>query len=101
MRASGRRPTLRQGESGSASQITEDQLGLDKSQHRDVQRRLTRLGFDVKATGRLDETTRAVITRWQAARAYPKSGYLNVLQHKALQSEILAKPRLGGVQRRL
>jgi hypothetical protein len=31
-----------------------------------------------------------VITRWQAARGYPKSGYLNVLQHKALQSEILA-----------
>jgi hypothetical protein len=31
-----------------------------------------------------------VITRWQAARGYPKSGYLNTLQHKALQSEILA-----------
>jgi len=25
-----------------------------------------------------------VITRWQAARGYPKSGYLNKLQHKAL-----------------
>ena len=31
-----------------------------------------------------------MITRWQAARGYPKSGYLNALQHKALQSEILA-----------
>jgi hypothetical protein len=31
-----------------------------------------------------------VITRWQAARGYPKSGYLNNLQHKALQSEIVA-----------
>ena len=29
-----------------------------------------------------------MITRWQAARGYPKSGYLNALQHKALQSEI-------------
>jgi uncharacterized caspase-like protein len=73
-----------------ASQTTEDQLGLDKSQRRDVQRRLTSLGFDVKATGKFDDTTRTVITRWQAARGYPKSGYLNALQHKALQSEILA-----------
>jgi uncharacterized caspase-like protein len=72
-----------------ASQTTEDQLGLDKSQRRDVQRRLTSLGFDVKASGKFDESTRTVITRWQAARSYPKSGYLNALQHRALQSEIL------------
>jgi hypothetical protein len=31
-----------------------------------------------------------VISRWQAARGYPKSGYLNSLQHKALLSEIVA-----------
>jgi hypothetical protein len=76
--------------SDEATQVTEDQLGLDKGQRRDVQRRLTGLGFDIKATGKFDETTRAVITRWQAARGYPKTGYLNALQHKALQSEILA-----------
>jgi uncharacterized caspase-like protein len=73
-----------------ATQVTEDQLSLDKGQRRDVQRRLTGLGFDVKATGKFDEATRAVITRWQAARGYPKTGYLNTMQHKALQSEILA-----------
>jgi hypothetical protein len=73
-----------------ATQISEDQLGLDRSQRRDVQRRLTSLGFDIKASGKFDEATRSVITRWQAARGYPKSGYLNALQHKALQSEILA-----------
>ena len=73
-----------------ASQLTEDQLGLDRNQRRDVQRRLTGLGFDIKASGKFDANTRAVITRWQAARGYPKSGYLNALQHKALQSEILA-----------
>jgi len=55
-----------------------------------VQRRLTGLGFDIKDTGKFDETTRTVITRWQAVRGYPKSGYLNAMQHKALQSEILA-----------
>ena len=73
-----------------ANQITEDQLGLDRSQRRDVQRRLTGLGFDIKSSGKFDEATRTVITRWQAARGYPKTGYLNALQHKALQSEILA-----------
>jgi hypothetical protein len=31
-----------------------------------------------------------VITRWQAARGYPRSGYLNKLQHKALLAEIVA-----------
>jgi peptidoglycan hydrolase-like protein with peptidoglycan-binding domain len=73
-----------------ANQTTEDQIGLDKGQRRDVQRRLTGLGFDVKATGQFDAPTRAVITRWQAARGYPKSGYLNRLQHKALLTEIVA-----------
>jgi uncharacterized caspase-like protein len=73
-----------------ASQITEDQIGLDKSQRRDVQRRLNGLGFDTKVTGKFDENTRSVITRWQAARGYPKSGFLNRMQHKALQSEIVA-----------
>jgi len=55
-----------------------------------VQRRLTGLGFDTKVTGKFDEQTRAVITRWQAARGYPKSGYLNKLQHKALLTEIVS-----------
>jgi hypothetical protein len=73
-----------------ASQTTEDQIGLDKGQRRDVQRRLTGLGFDTKVTGKFDQDTRSVIARWQAARGYPKSGFLNKLQHKALLSEIVA-----------
>jgi hypothetical protein len=73
-----------------ADQTTEDMIGLDKGQRRDVQRRLTGLGFDTKVNGKFDETTRAVITRWQAARGYPKTGFLSKLQHKALQSEIIA-----------
>jgi uncharacterized caspase-like protein len=73
-----------------ANQTTEDQIGLDKGQRRDVQRRLTGLGFDTKVTGKFDEETRTVITRWQAARGYPKSGYFNKLQHKALLSEIVS-----------
>jgi hypothetical protein len=73
-----------------SNQTTEDQIGLDKGQRRDVQRRLNGLGFDTKVTGKFDEPTRSVITRWQSARGYPKSGYLNKLQHKALLTEIVA-----------
>src|SRR5450432_296481 len=73
-----------------SSQTSEDQIGLDKGQRRDVQRRLTGLGFDTKVTGKFDDSTRSVISRWQAARGYPKSGYLNSLQHKALLTEIVA-----------
>ncbi|MFT4115780.1 caspase family protein [Bradyrhizobium sp.] len=73
-----------------ADQISEDQIGLDKGQRRDVQRRLTGLGFDIKATGKFDDETRSVIKRWQAARGYPATGYLNKLQHKAMQSEIVS-----------
>lgn len=75
-----------------ANQTTEDQIGLDKGQRRDVQRRLTGLGFDTKVTGKFDEPTRAVIARWQAARGYPKSGFLNKLQHKAMLTEIVMMP---------
>jgi hypothetical protein len=73
-----------------ADQISEDQIGLDKNQRRDVQRRLTGLGFDIKATGKFDDETRSVIQRWQAARGYPTTGYLNKFQHKALQPEIVS-----------
>jgi uncharacterized caspase-like protein len=73
-----------------ANQTTEDQIGLDRGQRRDVQRRLNGLGFDNKVTGKFDGSTRAVITRWQAARGYPTSGFLNKLQHKALLSEIVS-----------
>jgi hypothetical protein len=70
-----------------ATQETEDQVGLNKAKRRDVQRRLTGLGFDTKINGRFDEQTRAVITRWQAARGYPGTGFLNTQQHQALLTE--------------
>jgi uncharacterized caspase-like protein len=73
-----------------SNQTTEDQIGLDRGQRRDVQRRLNGLGFDTRVTGKFDDATRAVITRWQAARGYPSSGFLNKLQHKALLTEIVA-----------
>jgi hypothetical protein len=69
---------------------TENRIGLDKRKRRDVQRRLTGLGFDTKVNGRFDESTRDVITRWQGARGYPKTGFLNALQHQALQNEFVS-----------
>ena len=78
-----------------ATQLTEDQITLDKGQRRDVQRRLTGLGFDTKVTGRFDESTRAVIRRWQVARGYPSTGFLNMLQHKALLTEIIATTQVS------
>jgi hypothetical protein len=71
------------------TQVSEDQIGLDKGQRRDVQRRLNGLGFDTKASGKFDEQTRLVLKRWQAARGYPSTGYLTRLQHKALLTEIV------------
>src|SRR5712672_1387580 len=79
-----------------ANQTTEDQIGLDKGQRRDVQRRLTGLGFDTKVTGKFDDETRVVVKRWQAARGYPSTGFFNKLQHKALLTEIVAATQAGG-----
>ena len=82
-----------------ANQTTEDQIGLDRGQRRDVQRRLNGLGFGARITGRFDQKTRAAIARWQAARGYPESGFLNELQHKALLSEIIATPQASSGER--
>ena len=66
---------------------TEDRIGLSKAKRRDVQRRLTRLGFGTKANGKFDDSTRDAIGRWQEEHAYPKTGFLNTAQHEALLSE--------------
>lgn len=67
-----------------ATQQTEEQIGLTKAKRRNVQRRLTRLGFETKVNGTFDEQTRAAISRWQEESGYPSTGFLNAGQHKAL-----------------
>ncbi len=74
-----------------ATLATEDMLGLDRGRRRDLQRRLTGLGFDIKASGKFDDATRRVIARWQTARGYPSSGFFNKPQLDALMGE--APPR--------
>jgi uncharacterized caspase-like protein len=78
-----------------ADQVAEDQIRLDRGTRRDVQRRLTKLGFDVHVNGKFDDETRSVIKRWQAARGYPSTGFLNKAQHTALLSENLASRAPG------
>src|ERR1700745_2088228 len=64
-----------------ASQTTDDHIKHNRVQRRDVQKRLTGLGFDTRVTGKFDDETRSVMRRWQAGAGYPVSGYLNQLQH--------------------
>jgi peptidoglycan hydrolase-like protein with peptidoglycan-binding domain len=70
-----------------ATQQSEDQIGLNRTKRRDVQRGLTRLGFDTKATGKFDDPTRDAIARWQEQHGYPRTGFLNTAQHQALLNE--------------
>jgi hypothetical protein len=44
---------------------------------------------DSRSAGHEPAPTRVVIKRWQAARGYPSTGFLNKLQHKALLTEIV------------
>jgi uncharacterized caspase-like protein len=73
-----------------ATLATEDKIGLDKRKRVAVQKRLSALGFDTKASGKFDDDTREVIQRWQTARGYPSSGYFNKLQYQALMKEKVA-----------
>jgi Putative peptidoglycan binding domain len=73
--------------SDEATQETEDQIGLTKITRREVQRRLTALGYGTRINGKFEEPTRAAIARWQEERGYPKTGFLNTAQHMALLEE--------------
>jgi peptidoglycan hydrolase-like protein with peptidoglycan-binding domain len=70
-----------------ATQETEDQIRLTKAKRREVQRGLTRLGFDTKVNGKFNDSTRDAIGRWQEEHGYPKTGFLNTAQHRALLNE--------------
>jgi peptidoglycan hydrolase-like protein with peptidoglycan-binding domain len=73
-----------------ATAETEGQIGLDKRKRRDVQRALSKLGFDTKISGKFDDRTRVAITRWQEARGYPQTGFLDTAQHEALRTEFIS-----------
>jgi peptidoglycan hydrolase-like protein with peptidoglycan-binding domain len=67
---------------------TEDELKLDRAERREIQTRLSALGYyKGKVNGYFGNDARTGIERWQAARHYPKSGYFNRQQHEALLNE--------------
>ena len=68
-----------------ATSATEDALAFDLAKWREVQAKLTSIGFSTGgATGAVGPATRRAITAWQTARGYKVSGYLNQLQADAL-----------------
>lgn len=71
-----------------ANRQGEDQIGLTRTKRLEVQRRLTRLGFDTNVNGRtFDDSTRDAIARWQDEHGYPRTGFLTTRQYQALLSE--------------
>jgi len=78
-----------------SSRQTEDALSLDRSDVRDIQKRLKALGFSTATDGRMGDDTRRAIKNWEAARNYPSSGYLNKLQWDALRAEDIPKSALA------
>jgi hypothetical protein len=73
-----------------ASIATENELLLDPQARRDIQRRLTLIGFQTPTNSQFTDSTRRALVQWQTARGYPKTGYLNKLQHQALLKESAA-----------
>jgi Putative peptidoglycan binding domain len=70
-----------------ATQENEEQIGFTKAKRLEVQRDLARLGFDTKVNGKFDDSTRAAIAGWQEEHGYPKTGFLDTAQQKALLDE--------------
>ena len=76
--------------SDEANQQTEDQMRLTRAKRREVQRGLTRLGFDTRIDGKFEEQTRDAIGRWQQGHDYIRTGFLNPAQYKTLLSDSAA-----------
>ena len=71
-----------------ATEADEAALALDRDTRRDVQRRLSLVGFDTKGVdGALGPNSRAAIRAWQQSKGFPVSGYLNEAQKTALFSD--------------
>ena len=82
------------------NEAAEDKLGLTNAKRREIQRELTRLGFETKAIGKFDEATRGAITRWQEEHGYPKTGFLNADQTTALLDDSTAASKTDHESRR-
>ncbi|MGP6086758.1 peptidoglycan-binding protein [Antarctobacter jejuensis] len=71
-----------------ANEKDEALLNLSRNERREVQRRLTLLGFDTKGVdGSFGPNSRSAIQAWQQQRSFPVSGYLNRAQKVLLFSD--------------
>ncbi|SUZ34082.1 hypothetical protein ROE7235_03864 [Roseibaca ekhonensis] len=71
-----------------ATEADEVSMALDRDTRREVQRRLSLIGFDTKGVdGALGPNSRAAIQAWQQSNGFPVSGYLNQAQKIALFSD--------------
>jgi peptidoglycan hydrolase-like protein with peptidoglycan-binding domain len=71
-----------------ADEAAERALGLDPAARKEIQLRLTLLGFPAGvADGEFAEATRAAIREWQRSHGLDPSGWLGPLQYAELKSE--------------
>lgn len=68
-----------------ASSASEDELSLGKTDKKILVIKLSSLGFATRSTSaEFDAPTRIALAKWQEARGYPVTGFLNKLQYDAL-----------------
>ena len=77
--------------SDEADQVSEDQIGLDRGQRRDVQRRLTRLGFDVHVNGQ--------VRRRDPQRDQALAGGARLSEHRLPQQGAACRAAVGKPRR--
>ncbi|WP_424973229.1 caspase family protein [Dinoroseobacter sp. S76] len=74
-----------------SSEATERSLFMNKMQRRQVQLRLNVAGYNVgRPDGAIGPNTRRGLREWQAANAFPATGYLNNVQHQFLTASTKA-----------
>ncbi len=81
-----------------ATEATEGQLALDNKAWREIQRRLTGLGYNTRGVdGSTGPGTRKAVQDWQKARSYTATGYLNQPQYQALLVERIPEKKSAAV----
>lgn len=71
-----------------ATEATEEALTLERADRREIQRRLTLLGFSTRGVdGVFGAGSRTAITEWQTSQNLPATGFLNETQVAALREQ--------------
>lgn len=65
---------------------TEEAMGLERKDWREIQRKLSHAGQKISADGKVGDGTRRAIRAWQGAQQYSVTGYLNSQQLAVLKA---------------